>query len=402
MSIILAKRLASIKPSATLEITAKAKAMREEGLDVIGLGAGEPDFDTPDHIKKKGIKAIIQGHTKYTPIDGMILLKEAIIQKTKKENNLEYKLNEVIISTGAKQVLFNAFLATLDAGDEVIIPAPYWVSYPDMVLLAEGNPVIVKCDREQNFKLTPASLEKAITLKTKWVIINSPSNPTGMLYSKEELIALGAVLKKYPHVMIMSDDIYEYLIYDHHIFYTLPELVPSLKDRSLVVNGLSKGYAMTGWRIGWGCGHSALIGGMKKIQAQSTSNATSISQHAALAALEEDKEYLSGWLEKFTKRRDFISKELNACKGIECDKSQGTFYVYASCAGVIGKRIPKGKALKTDQDFCAYLLDTAQVSVVPGSAFGLGPYFRASYATSMDNIKEACIRIKKACENLRD
>lgn len=400
MDIKLAQRLEHIKPSATLEITAKAKEMKQQGIDVIGLGSGEPDFDTPDYIKAKGIEAINQGHTKYTPVDGMTTLKDAIAKKTKKENNLDYSPTEIIISTGAKQVLFNAFQATLDPGDEVIIPAPYWVSYPDMVFLSQGKPVIIVCDQEKDFKLTPDALEKAITKKTKWLVINSPSNPTGRVYSKEELVELGNVLKKYPNVMIMSDDVYEYLVYDENKFYTLAEVATFLKDRTLVVNGVSKGCSMTGWRLGWGCGPKSLIAGMKKVQAQSTSNPSTPSQYAAVESLTGVKEYLPEWLETFTKRRDFISEKLNECPGISCVKSQGTFYVYASCKGMIGKKTDKGEILKNDKDVCKYFLETAKVAVVPGSAFGLGPYFRASYATSFENIKDACFRIKKACEGL--
>jgi len=400
MSIQLAQRLENIKPSATLEITAKAKEMKKEGIDVIGLGSGEPDFDTPDYIKKKAVEAIKKGETKYTPVDGIVSLKEAIADKTKKENNLEYKTSEIIISTGAKQVLFNALLATVNPEDEVIIPAPYWVSYPDMVFLAQGKPVVVTCSQDNDFKLIPDALEAAITPKTRWLIINSPSNPTGSVYSKKELVEIGKVLERHPHVMAMSDDVYEYLVYDNHIFHTLAEVAPFLKKRALIVNGVSKGCSMTGWRIGWGCGPQSLIAAMKKVQSQSTSNACTPSQYAALASLVEKKDYLPKWIKTFSKRRDFIVDQLNECPGITCSKSQGTFYVYASCEGVIGKRTPENKLLENDQDVCKYFLESARVAVVPGSAFGLGPYFRASYATSFENIKEACSRLKKACEIL--
>jgi aspartate aminotransferase len=397
---ILANRLSRIKPSATLAVTAKAKELKAAGKDIIGLGAGEPDFDTPDFVKAAAKKAIDEGQTKYTNVDGTPELKDAIIAKFKRDNNLEYTRDEINVGTGGKQVLYNALMATLNAGDEVIIPAPYWVSYPDMVLLAEGEPVIVDCPAEANFKMTGAQLEAAITPKTKWVILNSPSNPTGAGYTKEDMKALTDVLVKHEHVWIMTDDMYEHLVYDDFEFCTPAQVEPKLKDRTLTVNGVSKAYSMTGWRIGYAGGPKELIKAMGKIQGQSTSNPCSISQAAAVEALNGDQSFMEPWIEAFKGRRDLVVELLNACEGIECPVPEGAFYVYPSCAGMIGKKTPEGKVLNTDEDVVSYLLESQGVATVHGEAFGLSPHFRISYATSEEALKKACERIQKACSEL--
>lgn len=400
MSSFIASRLDKIKPSATLALAAKAQELKAEGKDVIGLSVGEPDFDTPEHIKDAAKKAMAEGKTKYTPVPGTPELRKAICEKFKRENNLTYTPDQVIVGTGGKQVLYNAFMATLNPGDEVVIAAPYWLSYPDMVMLAEGTPVIVEATAAEKFKITPAKLDAAITAKTKWVVVNSPSNPTGAAYSKEELIALGEVLKKHPHVHVLTDDIYEHLIYDDFKFHTIAEVVPELFDRTLTVNGVSKAYAMTGWRIGYAAGPVALIKAMSKVQGQSTSNASSISQAAAVGALNGDQAFLTGWRKKFQERRDLVVELLNKADGISCTAPEGAFYVFASCDGVIGKVTPEGKTIATDTDFATYLLEKHNLVVVQGAEFGLSPCFRVSYALDLDTLTKACERIQKACSEL--
>lgn len=397
---IIANRLSRIKPSATLAVTAKAKELKAAGKDIIGLGAGEPDFDTPDFIKDAAKAALDAGQTKYTNVDGTPELKDAIIAKFKRDNTLDYTRDEISVGTGGKQVLYNALMATLNAGDEVIIPAPYWVSYPDMVLLAEGEPVIVDCPASADFKMSAAQLEASITPKTKWVILNSPSNPTGAGYTREDMKALTDVLVKHPHVWVMTDDMYEHLVYDGFKFCTPAEIDPALKDRTLTVNGVSKSYSMTGWRIGYAGGPKQLIKAMGTIQGQSTSNPSSISQAAATAALNGDQSFMEPWIVAFKNRRDLVVKMLNACEGIECPTPEGAFYVYPSCAGVMGKKTPEGKTLESDEDFVTYLLESQGVATVQGAAFGLSPHFRISYATSEEALREACSRIEKACAAL--
>lgn len=397
---IVAQRLNRIKPSPTIAVTNKAKELKAAGRDVIGLGAGEPDFDTPDFVKEAAYKAIKEGQTKYTAVDGTNELKDAIIAKFKRDNDLTYTRDQVTVGTGGKQVLYNALMASLNPGDEVIIPAPYWVSYPDMVLLAEGTPVPVDCPKEFNFKLQPNDLEAAITPKTKWVILNSPSNPTGAAYSWDEMKALTDVLVKYPHVYIMTDDMYEHLVYDGFEFCTPAEVEPLLYDRTLTCNGVSKSYSMTGWRIGYAAGPKELIKAISIIQSQSTSNPCSISQAAALAALNGDQSFLIERNESFKARRDLVVEMLNTAEGLECLKPEGAFYVYPSCAGVIGKKTPQGKTIKSDEDFVTYLLESEGVACVQGTAFGLAPYFRISYATSIESLQEACKRIQRACSAL--
>ena len=392
--LILADRLNAVKPSPTMAVTAKAAQMKAEGIDVIGLGAGEPDFDTPEPIRNAAKKAMDEGQTRYTPVGGTPALKQAIVAKFKRENQIDYAAEEIIVGCGGKQVIFNALLASLNPGDEVIIPAPYWVSYPDMTRFAEGVPVIVNCPAEQGFKLTAEALENAITKKSKWLILNSPSNPTGAAYSKAELEALIAVIERHPQLMIMSDDIYEHLVYGDTTFYTLAQLAPQLKERILTVNGVSKAYAMTGWRIGYAGGPAALIKAMSKIQSQSTSNPCSISQAAAVEALNGDQTFLNGWREAFARRRDLVVSKLNAIPGIDCLTPEGAFYVFPSCKGVLG-----GK-LKTATDFSAYLLEEAKVAVVMGEAFGMDGHFRISYATSDELLEKACERIAAAVAKL--
>lgn len=397
---VLASRLSRIKPSPTIAVTSKARELNAAGRDVIGLGAGEPDFDTPDHIKEAAIAAIRAGDTKYTAVDGTPALKNAIVAKFKRDNGLDYKPEQITVGTGGKQVLYNALMATLDPGDEVIIPAPYWVSYPDMVLLAEGEPVIVPCHQNNGFKLMAEDLEKAITPKTKWVILNSPSNPTGSAYSWEDMKALTDVLKRHPHVWVMTDDMYEKLVYDGFEFCTPAQVEPALYDRTLTVNGVSKAYCMTGWRIGYAAGPVELIKAIAKVQSQSTSNPSSISQAASVAALEGPEDFIASNNEVFKARRDLVVEALNKCPGLSCHRPEGAFYVFPSCAGVIGKRTPDGKVIETDEDFVTYLLEAEGVAVVQGSAFGLAPYFRISYATSTEALEEACRRIHRACEAL--
>ena len=396
----LAKRLERIKPSPTMAITAKAAELRAEGRDVIGLGAGEPDFDTPENIKEAGIRAIRDGHTKYTKVDGMPELKAAIARKFKRDNGLDYAPEQINVGSGGKHVLYNALMATLDPGDEVVIPAPYWVSYPDMVLLAEGTPVIAPAAEANGFKLLPDELDAAITAKTKWFIFNSPSNPTGGAYSRAEIAALAEVLLRHPQVHILSDDIYEHLVYDGFEFSTMAEVAPELYGRTLTMNGASKGYAMTGWRIGFAGGDAALIKAMAKVQSQSTSNPASISQVAAIEALDGPQDSIGIRNETFCERRDLVVGMLNQTQGITCHKPEGAFYVYPSCAGLIGKKTPDGKAIESSEDFAAYLLDGVGVAVVHGTAFGLDPFFRISYATSTEALTEACQRIQRAAAAL--
>ena len=390
---IVSNSLKRIKPSPTIAVSQKARELKAAGKDVIGLGAGEPDFDTPDNIKKAAIDAINRGETKYTAVDGTPALKKAIVDKFKRENNLDYLPEQISVGTGGKQIIFNAILATVNPGDEVIIPAPYWVSYPDIVLLAGGTPKIVKCSEKNNFKITPDELKKNITKKTKWIIINSPSNPTGSGYTQKELEALGEVLKKNKNVFILSDDIYEHITYDDFEFFTIGQ-IEELKDRTLTMNGVSKSYAMTGWRIGYGAGPKDIIKAMAKLQSQSTTNPSSISQAAAVEALNGTQDFIKTRAESFKERRDFVVKYLNSIKGLSCLKPNGAFYVFPNCKKLLGKK------LKTDKEFVEKLLEEALVAVVQGSAFGLDGYFRISYATSMDNLKKALERIKSFCESL--
>ena len=392
---IVSNSLKRIKPSPTIAVTSKAREMRAAGKDVIGLGAGEPDFDTPDNIKEAAIEAIRKGDTKYTAVDGTPALKKAIQDKFNRENNLKYNIDEISVGTGGKQVLYNAFMATINKGDEVLIPAPYWVSYPDIILLAGGKPKIVKCEEKDNFKLTPKKLKKAISKKTKWIILNSPSNPTGSAYTKDEIISLSKILLKYKKTYILSDDIYEHITYDDFKFFTIAQ-IDKLKKRTLTMNGVSKSYSMTGWRIGYAAGPKEIIKAMAKIQSQSTSNPTSISQAAAVEALNGTQEFIKERSDSFKERRDFVVDSLNNIKGINCLKPEGAFYVFPSCKKLLGKKTK----LKTDKDFVEKLLEKSEVAVVQGSAFGLDGYFRISYATSMENLKKAMGRIKSFCENL--
>jgi aspartate aminotransferase len=392
---IISNSLKRIKPSPTIAVTQKARELRAAGKDVIGLGAGEPDFDTPDNVKRAAIKAIKDGDTKYTAVDGTPVLKKAIINKFKRENNLTYTADQITVGTGGKQVLYNAFMATLNKGDEVIIPAPFWVSYPDMVLLAGGKPKIVKCSEADGFKLTPISLKKAITKNTKWLILNSPSNPTGAGYTKKEINDLAKVLINHKNVHILSDDIYEHISYDNFKFYTIAQ-VSKLKDRTLTMNGVSKSYAMTGWRIGYAAGPKDIIKAIGKIQSQSTSNPSSISQAAAVEALNGNQSFIKKRSKAFKERRNFVVKSLNAINGISCLTPNGAFYVFPSCKGLLNKKT----GLKTDTDFVQKLLEKSNVAVVQGSAFGLDGYFRISYATSTQNLKKAMERIRSFCESL--
>jgi aspartate aminotransferase len=396
----LAESLSRVKPSATIAVTNKARELKAAGRDVIGLGAGEPDFDTPANIKEAAIKAINEGKTKYTAVDGIPELKAAICAKFKRENGLDYKPNQITVGTGGKQVLYNALMATVNPGDEVLIPTPYWVSYPDMVLLAGGTPTFVEATLESNFKVTAEALDKAITPKTKWFIFNSPSNPSGAAYSHDELKALTDVLVKHPHVWVMTDDMYEHLVYDDFKFATPAEVEPKLYDRTLTVNGVSKAYCMTGWRIGYAAGPADLIKAIAVIQSQSTSNPSSIAQYAAVEALNGPQDFIEANNKVFKERRDLVVSMLNQAKGIKCPTPEGAFYVYPSCAGLIGKKTPAGKVIATDDDFVSELLEAEGVAVVQGSAFGLGPNFRISYATATKDLEEACIRIQRFCGSL--
>ncbi len=400
MERFLSSSLSRVKPSPTVSLTAKVSELKSQGKNIIDLGAGEPDFDTPDHIKLAAIAAINKGQTKYTKVDGVTELKNAIVNKFKVENNIEYTENQISVGNGAKQVLYNALMATLNLGDEVIIPAPYWVSYPDMVLLSGGTPVIVASDDKKGFKLDPSDLDRAITAKTKWVIFNAPGNPSGVMYTENELKAFAEVLRRHPHVLIMSDDIYEHIIYDDFKFFTLAQVAPDLFDRVLTCNGVSKAYSMTGWRIGYAGGPEVLIKAMAKIQGQSTSNPCSISQAASIKALTSSQDFLIERNVAFKERRNFVVDSLNRIEGLTCLRPSGAFYVYPSCAGLIGKKTPSGKVLANDSDVVNYLLDDFGVAVVNGAAFGCEPFFRISYATSLDVLKEACSRLQKACSAL--
>ena len=390
-----------IKPSATMAVTQKARELKAAGKDIIGLGAGEPDFDTPENIKKAAIQAINDGDTKYTPVDGTPELKKAIKAKFKRENNLDYELDQISVGTGGKQIIFNAFAVSLNESDEVIIPAPYWVTYPDVVNYFNGKPIFVQCGEESGFKITPQQLENTINQSTKWFILNSPSNPTGSCYTKNELLELANVLKKYPHVNIMTDDLYEHLIYDDNEFHTFASIAPELKERILTLNGVSKAYAMTGWRIGYAGGNASLIKAMGKLQSQSTSNPTSISQAAAVEALNGDNSFIAERAKVFKGRRDFLINEFTSMNGITCRVPEGAFYVFPSCKGVIGKVDESNNKITNDEEFTTSLLEHAGVAVVQGSAFGLEGYFRISYATSDENLKNACVRMRDFLNKLR-
>ena len=397
----LADSLARIKPSATIAVTDKARELKAAGRNVIGLGAGEPDFDTPDNIKEAAIKAIRDGKTKYTAVDGMPELKAAIVDKFKRENNLTYRPDEISVGTGGKQVLFNALMATLNPGDEVIVPAPYWVSYPEIVALAGATPVCLETTIESGFKLSAADLEKAITPRTKWLVLNSPGNPTGAAYTRDELKALTDILIKHDHVWVLTDDIYEHLTYDDFVFTSPAEVEPALFERTLTLNGVSKAYCMTGWRIGFAGGPSMLIKAMAKLQSQSTTNPSSISQWAAVEALNGPKDFIPKNAATFRKRRDLVVSMLNQASGLVCPNPEGAFYVFPSCAGLIGKQSAGGHRIESDGDFVTALLEEEGVAVVPGSAFGLAPYFRISYASADDVLEDACGRIQRFCAGTR-
>lgn len=396
----ISSRLTRAKPSPTIAVSRKADELKRNGLDIIVLGAGEPDFNTPDFIKEAAIKAIHENKTKYTVVDGAYELKDAIIRKFKRDNNLEYERKNITVGTGAKQVLFNAFMATLDPGDEVIIPAPYWVSYPDMVEIAEGTNVFVECLEENGFKITAKELGSAITDKTKWLMLNSPSNPSGMLYTKEELKDIASVLHKHPQVHVMCDDIYEHIIFAGEQFFTLATVAPELKDRIFVVNGVSKSYSMTGWRIGYGAGSEQLIKAISVIQSQSTSGPCSISQYASIAALDGPQDFQQEFRDSFQKRRDFAVKCINEMPGLACLNPGGAFYLFPSCKGLLGKKTSDGKVISNDTDFASYLLEKFLVAVVPGIGFGTKDHFRISYACGMDSLKIAMDRMHKACSEL--
>ncbi|MBV9841554.1 MAG: pyridoxal phosphate-dependent aminotransferase [Sphingomonadaceae bacterium] len=393
--------LGRIQPSATLAMTTRVLELQRQGIQVIGLAAGEPDFDTPDFVKQAAIEAINAGKTKYTNVDGTAELKEAIAAKFKRDNSLVYEPSQISVNVGGKHTLFNALVATVDPGDEVVIPAPYWVSYPDIVQFAGGTPVFVKAGAEQNYKITAAQLDAVITSKTKWVILNSPSNPTGAAYSAAELKALGEVIERHPHVFVMADDMYEHITYDGFQFATIAEVGPSLYERTLTVNGCSKAYSMTGWRIGFAGGPAWLIKAMAKLQSQSTSNPCSIAQAAATAALNGDQSFLKGRAEAFQKRRDLVVSMLNQVNGISCPRPEGAFYVYPDVSGLIGKATPSGHKIENDEQLVTYMLDSARVAAVHGGAFGVEPAFRVSYATSEAALTEACERIQTACSALR-
>ncbi|MDB5735595.1 MAG: pyridoxal phosphate-dependent aminotransferase [Alphaproteobacteria bacterium] len=397
----LAASLGRIKPSPTIAVTTKARELKAAGMDVIGLGAGEPDFDTPQNIKDAAIKAIHDGQTKYTAVEGIPELRAAIAAKFKRENNLDYKPSQTFVSPGGKTILFNALMATINPDDQVIVPAPYWVSYPDIVRLGGGDPVVVECALEDGFRLTPEKLDAAITPKTKWLIFNQPSNPTGACYTREQLKGLTDVLMKHPHVWVLTDDMYEHLIYGGFKYTTILEVEPGLYDRTLTMNGVSKAYAMTGWRIGYCAGPEDLIKAMAKLQSQSATNACSISQWAAVEALNGTQDFIPGFQELFEGRRDLVVSMLNQATGIECPKPEGAFYVYPSIRKLVGKTTPKGKVIATDEDFATALLEDTGVAVVHGAAFGMSPFFRISYATSNTALEEACKRIQTFCNSLK-
>jgi aspartate aminotransferase len=396
----LAQRLDRIQPSPTIAVTTLANELIAAGRDVIGLGAGEPDFDTPANIQEAGIAAIRRGETRYTAVDGTPALKKAIVAKFARENGLDYTTDQITVASGGKQIIFNAMVATLDPGDEVIIPAPYWVSYPDIVNLADGVPVAVPCGQNSGFRMGAEALRAAITPRTKWLMLNSPSNPTGAAYSAAELRVLADVLLEHPHVWVLTDDMYEHLLYDGHVFATIAAIEPRLKERTLTMNGVSKAYCMTGWRIGYAAGPKALIKAMAKVQSQSTSNPCSISQAAAVEALNGPQDFIPHHNAEFKARRDMVVAMLNQAQGIHCLVPDGAFYVYPSCAGTIGRRTPSGALIESDGDFAAYLLETEGVAVVQGTAFGLAPHFRISYATSTEKLRDACTRIQRACAAL--
>ena len=396
----LSDNISRIKPSATMAVTNKARELKAAGKDIIGLGAGEPDFDTPENIKTAAINAINDGDTKYTAVDGTPSLKKAIIEKFKRENNLDFLADQISVGTGGKQIIFNALLATVNPGDEVIIPAPYWVSYPDIVDFAGGGSIIVKCNETSNFKITAEQLEENINKNTKWFILNSPSNPTGSCYTESELSEISKVIEKFPHVNVMTDDIYEHLVYDDFVFKTISEVNPNIKNQTLTINGVSKAYAMTGWRIGYAAGEQKLIKAMGKLQSQSTSNPSSVSQAAAVEALNGDQSYLKTRAEVFKKRRDYVVNALNKIDGVSCVMPEGAFYVFPNCSGIIGKKTKNGKILDNDEDVVTALLEDAGVAVVQGSAFGLEGYFRISYATSDELLSSACNRISEFCSEL--
>ena len=396
-----ADRINRIQPSMTVGINIKAKAMKEEGKDVIVLAAGEPDFNTPKNIRDAANKAMEEGKTKYVPGKGTPELQKAIQKKFKEDNNIDYSLDEIICGVGGKHIIYNAMMATINSGDEVIITAPYWVSYPDIVLLAEGKPVIIECPENQNFKIKPEQLEKYITPKTKWLMLNSPSNPTGAVYSKEELKDLAKILINHPHVLIMCDDIYEKIIYDGLEFHTLASVEPSLKNRCLTLNGVSKSYCMTGWRLGYCGAPKEIIAAMNKIQSQSTTSTSSITMAASVEAISGPQDFILDHNKKFIKRRDLLISKLNEIDGINCSKPDGAFYVYPNCQGILGKITPNGKKISSDEDFMTYLLEDQGVAGVHGSAFGLSPYFRLSYATSDHILEDACNRIQLSCSKLK-
>ena len=397
---IISDSVKRIKPSPTIAVTQKARELKASGKDVIGLGAGEPDFDTPDNIKEAAIKAIKEGDTKYTAVDGTLALKEAIINKFKRENNLEYATDQITVGAGGKHVIYNLMMATLNKGDEVLIPAPYWVSYPDITLLAGATPIAVECPEDQDFKITAKDLESKITNNTKWLILNSPSNPTGSTYSEQEIKNLSQVLKRNPHVNILSDDIYEHITYGGFKFFTIAQ-IPELKNRVVTMNGVSKSYAMTGWRIGYAAGPKEIIKAMAKIQSQSTTNPSSISQAAAVEALNGNQDFIPIRAKAFEERRDFVVNSLNSIDGINCLKPDGAFYVFPSCKDLIGKKDINGKKIENDSDFVQSLLENNGIAVVQGSAFGLEGYFRISYATSMENLEKALKKISNFCEALK-
>ena len=401
MSITLSKNLEKIAPSATVAMTQLARDLKNQGKDVISLSAGEPDFDTPENIKRAAIEAITRGETKYTAVDGIDELKEAIIDKFSRDNNLNFLKENISVAPGGKTIIYNAMVATLNPGDEVIIPKPFWVSYPDIVKLAGGTPVTIETSRDSNFKITADDLEKNITKNTKWIIINSPSNPTGEVYSSEELQSLANVLRKYPNIYILSDDIYEHLLYEKkEKFTTIGEIDDEINSRTITMNGVSKAYSMTGWRIGYCGGPKKIIDSMRKLQGQSTSNPSSISQWAAVEALNGDQSFLKDWLDSFEMRRNKVVEMINSAEGLSCLKPKGAFYIYPSCEGVIGKKLTSGEEIKNDEDFAMNLLKNKSVGVVHGSAFGLSPYFRISYATSIEKLEEACERIIDFCDEL--
>ena len=401
MKDILSQRLTKIKPSLTVSINVKANALRAEGRDVLVLAAGEPDFDTPVNIRNAAVKAMEEGQTRYVPGKGTPALQKAIIKKFQQDNDIKYSPDEIMVGVGGKHIIYNAMMATLNPNDEVIIPAPFWVSYPDIVMLAEGKPVIVKCDASQDFKITPEQLEKNISENTKWLMLNSPSNPTGAVYSFNELKAISEVLLKHPDVLIMTDDIYEKIIYDDNKFFTIASVEPKIKNRTLTLNGVSKAYCMTGWRLGYCGGPKDIIAGMNKIQSQSTTSTSSISMAASVEALNGNQDFIEKHNIQFKKRRDMVVEKLNKIQGLSCAVPSGAFYIYPSCVGVIGKQTPKGNTINTDEDFMNYLLDSEGVAGVHGEAFGLSPYFRISYATDNKTLIDACERIERACSNLK-